>query len=144
MKPTRNVNPFGEETDWDGLYRAIEKAVEEICKYHDLEAVIWALSGLVWRNLHEYTRWGSPEINSINPILILSDWPEVDPTKTVKIKPLIEAISRIQDRRHQAVIVLNHIQALARIVGSEFPPDYRDIYKRDALQSGQDKKRLRR
>jgi hypothetical protein len=30
MKPTRTVNPIDEETDWDGLCLAIEKAVDKI------------------------------------------------------------------------------------------------------------------
>jgi hypothetical protein len=144
MKPTRKVNPFDEETDWDGLYLAIEKAVDKICEHHDHDAVVWALSGLVWRNLREFAPYGSPEINALESIRILSDWDEVDSTKTPKIEPLLEAISRIQDPRRQAVVVLSHIQALARFSGAEFTPDYRDIYKRDVRRTGQDKPLRRR
>ena len=139
MRPTRKVNPFGEETDWDALYLAVEKAVEDICEYHDLPAVIWALSALVWRNLREWPDTGSRDLSTIAQILILSDWPEVDPVKTARMKPLLEAISCIPDRRHQAAVVLNHIQALALLAPLDHPSKSFDMHKRNIDRLGLDK-----
>jgi hypothetical protein len=107
------------EIDSDDLWMFIEDEVLHICENQDPEDVVHAFTSVAWRKLGEYEDKKKRDVMAVYQTMILSDWPEVDPQRTSKMKPVLEAIARVSDKQKRAAIILNHIRALALLISAD-------------------------